>query len=208
MNVDDLKKLSEKGVAWAQGRLGAYYVKGIEGLMPSAEVGHELLVRAAKQGHKQALYDAGYMYLEGVGCDVDVDNGLHFLTEAAKQYHTEAFLRLAVYAMNKTKDYEMAYYYYLIYLGCSGNGDEEEFETLNLIKESLDNEVAKLAYLDAEKVINDKPLEDMELLDYSGVHVKLSLNDQNETQISLITEDEYLPAGLEAAEKLIEQMTT
>jgi len=59
MNVDDLKKLSEKGIAWAQGRLGAYYVNGNEGLMPSAEVGHELLVRAAKQGHKQALYDAG-----------------------------------------------------------------------------------------------------------------------------------------------------
>lgn len=208
MNVDDLKKLSEKGIAWAQGRLGAYYVNGNEGLMPSAEMGHELLVRAAKQGHKQALYDAGYMYLEGVGCDVNVDNGLHFLTEAAKQYHTEAFLRLAVYAMNKIKDYEMAYYYFLIYLGCSGTEDEEEFETLDMIKGVLKSEVAKLTYLDAEKIINDKPLNDIELLDYSGVHVKLSLNDLNETQVSLMTEDEYLPEGLIAAEKLIEQMTS
>ena len=148
------------------------------------------------------------MYLEGVGCEVGVDFGLNFLTVAAKQYHTDAFLRLANYAMAKIKDYKMAYYYYLIYLGCSGSEDEDDFETLNMIKETLEIEVAKLAYLDAEKVISDQPLGDIELLDYSGVDVNLTLNDLNETEISLMTEDEFLPAGLEVAEKLIEQMTT
>ena len=208
MNIENLRSIADKGVAWAQGRLGAYYVNGSEGLIPSAELGHEYLVKAAMQGHKQALYDAGHMFLEGIGCIADSDNGLHFLTEAAKKYHTDAFLRLAKYSMTTLKNYEMAYYYYLLYMGCADSHENEDKETLSLISDLLDVEIAKSTYKEAEELINNKPLQSVEMLDYSGVYVKISQNEKNDSEISLATDDEYFPIALDAAHELIEQLTT
>ena len=208
MNVEKIKELADNGIAWAQGRLGAYYINGNEGLMPSDEIGHEYILKAAIQGHKQALYDAGYMFLEGIGCKTDIDNGLHLLTEAGKQYHSNAFLRLSNYAMSILKDYEMAYYYYLLYMGVGDNHENDDKETLSLIKELLDSEVAKSTYKEAEEFIKNKPMQTVEMLDYSGVYVKISKNKDNETEISLVTDNEYFPVALEAAHELIEQMTT
>lgn len=206
MEIKVLKEIAEQGVPWAQGRLGAYYVNGGEGLLPSEEIGLEYLTKAACQGHKQALVDAGIMHLKGAGCVSDVDNGLHFLTEAAKKYHKDAFIHLANHSFTSLKDNGMAYYYFLIHLGFCEEKDAEDIETLSFIKSKLEPEAAKLAYADAEQFIHGKPHIPIEMLDYSGVYVSVSQNKNHETEIVISTEDVYFPLALEAAHELVERM--
>ena len=206
MNAIYLDELSSKGVAWAQARLGTYHMQGIEGVKQSHTRAYELVERAAKQGHKQAQFDVGLMNLSGIGCEIDIDKGVSFLIDSAKQFYADAQLRLANHYLSKEKNYEAAYFYYLLYLDCGENIASNEQASLSDIRANIDESKALQIFNEAKALVEQKPALSIELLDYSGVYLSIIKNDKNERGINITTEQDYFPPALEAARDVVGQM--
>ncbi len=207
MNARHLDELSNKGVAWAQARLGTYYIQGIEGVEQSLTRAYDLVESAAKQGHKQAQFDAALMNFEGIGCEIDTEKGINFLIDSAKQFNADAQLRLANYYLSKTKNYEAAYFYYLLYLDCSDKVSSKEQASLADIRSHIDEPKAVQIYNEAKALVDQKPTPSVELLEYSGVYLSMIQNDQDENGINITTENDYFPPALEVAKDVVGQMS-
>ena len=82
-NVKRVKKLMEKGNAYAFNQLGCYYAEGIEGLSQDRVRANELLLKAGELGCAKAYYNLGCSYREGTGVDINTKKAKHYFELAA-----------------------------------------------------------------------------------------------------------------------------
>jgi len=128
-----LLPLAEENNAEAQTILGSLYIngegvekdytKGLSLIMNAGRLGYEparvrafsLCLEVAKQGDPAAMYNIGYMCLNGWGGEMDADNCIEWLSTAAKLGHVRSGSVLAqIYTENSfgiTPDEEKASYW-------------------------------------------------------------------------------------------------
>ncbi len=80
-----LQLAAENGNYSAQYDLGSLYEAGAGGLAMDKPKACGLFVKAAEQGHRKALHNAGYCYHSGVGVSQDARMAILYYTKAAEQ---------------------------------------------------------------------------------------------------------------------------
>jgi len=80
-----LRKAAELGSAEAQRDLGCYYAIGDSGLPKNKVKSRKWYTLAAKQGHVDAQYNLGLMWLSGDGGPKSIDKAIYWLTQSASQ---------------------------------------------------------------------------------------------------------------------------
>ena len=95
-----LRKSADAGNPDAQLMLGFLMMKGENGAPLDEKEGMKFFIAAAKQGIRDAQYNAGLGYVRGQGVEVDYEEALHWFTEAALQGDSGAQYNLGVMYVN------------------------------------------------------------------------------------------------------------
>ncbi|MEC7800880.1 MAG: SEL1-like repeat protein [Verrucomicrobiota bacterium] len=91
------KKSAELGYSQAQATLGAFYLKGLPGLLEKdSKQGIELLAKAVRNKSLTARYNLGMAYLSGDGVPEDKEKAVQWLRVAEGQNFSEAQFTLGV----------------------------------------------------------------------------------------------------------------
>ena len=80
------KKATEENNAWAQNKLGYYYLKG-KGCNKSLKNSYAWHKLAADQGDASAQNNVAYCYQKGRGCQKNPEHSIHYYKLAAAQNH-------------------------------------------------------------------------------------------------------------------------
>ena len=70
---------------------------GINNVKQNLNLSFEFIKMAANVGNINAFNIIGYMYIKGIGTEVDKDKGLYYLFKAAKNGHSDAQYSLSCY---------------------------------------------------------------------------------------------------------------
>lgn len=103
---------AEQGDAHAQTSLASAYLKGWGGVTKNPKRAHYWLMKAASKGYGQADYDLGRMYEWGVGVEQNRRRAIKFYSNAAKQGHTLAQVRIDALYHDPVAAAELAIYYW------------------------------------------------------------------------------------------------
>ena len=93
--VQHLKELAEKGVAFAQYELADEYYKGGMGIQKDFEQAFQWMQRSAEQNHARAQYRLALIYYEGEGVQKDLSQAFHWFKRSAEQNLAQAQFNLA-----------------------------------------------------------------------------------------------------------------
>jgi hypothetical protein len=83
--MDYVQKNVDKGKAWAQIELGAYYTAGMYGLAMSKDMGFKLYLAAAKQGDPVGIYNVAGAYKNGHGVQIDHNEMVQWYMKGCEQ---------------------------------------------------------------------------------------------------------------------------
>ncbi len=86
-------KCAMSGYAPAQNALGFLYLSG-EGVVKDEKLAFKWFRSAADQHYPAALLNISYMYIDGVGTDIDIQKGLNCIYAAAKRGCDDARMTL------------------------------------------------------------------------------------------------------------------
>jgi TPR repeat protein len=107
MNIENLRKKAEQGIARAQFRLGFMHDKG-NGVKQDHKEAVEWYTKAAEQMHAGARNNLGTMYARGEGVEQDLDKAIDLCTKAAKQGYATAQKNLTninnIFSLDKNKE--------------------------------------------------------------------------------------------------------
>ncbi len=92
--IKEITRLADQGYPEAQGKLGAIYFNGQEGVAKDFDSAFHWLELAAKNGHVGSQGDLGVCYYMGRGVEKDGVKGVECLTKAADQGDIRAMLNL------------------------------------------------------------------------------------------------------------------
>ena len=84
------QKAADLGDSWGQGLIGEAYLTG-NGFSQDYIQGFKWLEKSAKQRNNSAsIHDLGYCYINGLGCDVDIEKAISLLEEAANMGNADS----------------------------------------------------------------------------------------------------------------------
>ncbi len=86
-------KCAMRGYAPAQNALGFLYLSG-EGVAKDEKLAFKWFRSAADQHYPAALLNISYMYIDGIGTDIDIQKGLNCIYAAAKRGCDDARMTL------------------------------------------------------------------------------------------------------------------
>ena len=108
-----VKKLMEKGNAYAFYQLAGYYAQGIYDLPQNQAKVNELYLKAGELGCANAYYNLGIAYQEGTGVEVDKKKAKHYYELAAMGGNLEARHNLGCFE-GQAGNYQQAFKHFII----------------------------------------------------------------------------------------------
>ena len=127
-DVERVKKLMEKGNAYAFYMLAGCYIKGIMGL-PQDEAkakANELYIKAGQLGCALAYYNLGILYTTGNGVEIDTKKAKHYWELAAMNGNAQARHNLGADEYN-ARNYQRAYKHFVL---AASSGYKDSLESV------------------------------------------------------------------------------
>lgn len=140
-----LKKASDARNPEAELMLGFFKMKGEGGEAVDEKAGMKLFLDAARQGNRDAQYNAGLAYVRAQGVDEDYGEALKWFTAAARQGDPGAQFNLGVMYLNgegTVKDALTAFGWFSI---AEENGYEGANEAKESARHAMTSDEAKVA---------------------------------------------------------------
>ena len=88
--VERIKKLMEKGNAYAYYQLAGFYERGVYSMPQDRAKANDLLLKAGELGCAEAYYNLGNSYREGMGVDINTKKAKHYYELAAMNGDVDA----------------------------------------------------------------------------------------------------------------------